>query len=184
MEPSVFLPCVGGSDPVSASGSAALSLPKPSQRRGRGLCSLTCAVLHPSLAAREEGSVLQGRAWLTETLGCPCLLWGAQKQAHSTHSTHTPARCPAPVVSSTQTLPSPPCWVCLNICFLTELPQGCFARPFPGYAAVTLTTGKRSGCHQMSWHSSLGPSVPGCCPEPLRGARVRGSVRVVLVRWF
>lgn len=72
MEPSVFLPCVGGSVPVSTSGSAALSQPEPQQQWEQpGLCSLTCAVLHPSLAAHEEGSVMQGRAWPTETLGCP-----------------------------------------------------------------------------------------------------------------
>lgn len=128
-EPSVFLSCVGGWDPVCASGSPALplrQLPSLTARATAGLghsAAPTGAAGHSGkdeqVCAREPvpdehpelGSMQEGLCCGAEPVGqrlCGAhAMRGAGRRHHGTHSTHTLVRCP-------QTLPSPPCRVCLN----------------------------------------------------------------------
>lgn len=91
-EPSVFLSCVRGSDPESASEAQPplcqpplCQPPAPGQGQQQGQ-SFSSAMDTQTVLDDLCQSSAQPRAPGTETLGCPRLLWGTRSLWHSTHT--------------------------------------------------------------------------------------------------
>lgn len=177
-EPSVFLCCVGGSDPVPASGSSVTPVPAAqphgqSQHRAQrtwthtGLCWITCARAVPSLGHS------------------PQRLWGADCGAHRAMGTaptpqflaHSHAGCQlcrdfafpstpgvfqclfsygaAPVLLSRALPEVPPAWRALQLC------QTCHRL---GHGTVLMPPNQLA--QRQAELEGLEPSLPGCW-EPL-----------------